>query len=151
MSGYADGEALVLAQVQAVAGFGPANTSRGKWGLLNTGAAPVYAILHKGEWAMTWLGPTLSEFTWQTVVQVWQSYTADGVALTNLEANEELLIARFLAYRKLGDTAGIINDSNPRRGGAPTEMWEAGGNGPRWLRLDIIVEWKEHRSVTFAE
>lgn len=148
---YPLGEELVLRQVQAVAGFGPHNTSRGKWGVLNTGAAPVYAILHPGEWTMAFISANVAEFTWQTIVQVWQRYSADGVAMADLQANVDLVLLRLLAYRKLGDTTDRVNDSNPRRGGEALEMWTAGGNGPAWLRQDIVVEWKEHRAVTFAE
>ena len=150
MSGYPDGEELVLRQVQATAGFGPRNATRGKWGVLNTGKAPVYAILHKGEWTMSFISATVAEFTWQTIVQVWQSWINDGSTQADLDANVEALIERFLAYRKLADTTDTINDSNPRRGGEPSEMWVKGG-GPRWLKADIIVEWKEQRPVTFAE
>lgn len=151
MAGYPAGEAKVLAQVQAVAGFGPHNAARGKWGILDSGKAKVYAILYPGEWSLAWISATVVEVTYLTIVQVWQSYTNDGETLADLQANVELLFTRFLEYRKLGDTGDSINDSNPRRGGEPSEMWSKGGNGPRWLRQDFAVEWKEHRAVSFAE
>ena len=149
--GYRAGEALVLAQVQAVTGFGASNTSRGRYQILNTGLAAVYAILRKGEWRMDWIGTGRARFTWTTIVEVWQRWRDDGTTLTDLEANVDTLITRFLQYRKLGDTTDAVNDSDPRRGGEPVEKWRAGGNGPAWLMADIVVEWTEEQAVTFEE
>lgn len=149
--GYAAGETLVLWQLQAVAGFSPSNTTRAKWGILNTGAAPLYGILRQGEWSMTWIAATVAEFTWTTVIELWRRWLDDGTTATDLQADLDAVLARFLAYRKLGDTTDTINDSNPRRGGEPEAMWRAGGAGPAWLRAQITIEWKEHQTITFAE
>lgn len=149
--GYTAGEALVLAQLQAVAGFSSANTSRAKWLILNSGNAKVYGILRKGEWSMEWISATMAHFTWTTVIEIWQRWVDDGATQIALESAVDQVIARFLAYRKLGDTTDRINDSNPRRGGEPAEMWLAGGNGPSWLRAEVELEWEEHVAVTYAE
>lgn len=148
---YAAGEALALTQVQAVSGFGASNTSRANWRILNGGKANVYAILHYGGFSMEFLSSSMVQYTWITVIEVWQRYTTEEATVPALTANLALIIQRLLAYRKLGDSRDVINDSNPRRGGAPAEMWTRNGNGPAWLRAEIELEWREQTIVTFAE
>lgn len=157
MSGYSSGEALVLTQLRAVSGFsanadpnGISNTSRGDYSILNTGVSQVYGIIVPGESKIEQGTTTVFFNRWNTVIQIWQQYIDDGTTLTALEANVDLVIARFLAYRKLGDTSGIIQDSNPRTVGKPQEMWIRGGDGPAWLRQDVNIEWIEEQQVTYA-
>lgn len=144
---YAAGEALILTRVQAVSGFTTANTSRGKWGVLNQGRSRQYAILKPGPF--TRQPGKLSSTTWSTVIQVWYRYKDDGESLTGLEAVVDSLITAFDRYPHLGNEA-VVTDSNLRRGSEVQEMWTRGG-GPAWLKQDLYLEWTEQSITSFAE
>ena len=110
---YADGEALALTQIQAVSGFAASigNTSRGKYGILNTGKAAVYAILRPGGFQRMWMAPKCVHTDNSTIVEVWQRYKDDGTTLTDLEANVQLILARLDLYRHMGDTQNKVLDA----------------------------------------
>lgn len=148
---YSEGEALALTQLQAVSGFSSANTSRGKWGLLNKGASAFYGIIKPGPVQTDFATGTAKNWAYGTIIQVWQRYKDDGTTLTDLEARVELVKARFDAYRKLGDTSGSIEDSSVTSLSEVQERWTKGGNGPSWLMQEITVTWKEQTIVNFAE
>lgn len=150
---YAAGETLVLARLQAITGstWTSTNTSRGKWGILNTGLSDHYAILKPGPGTNKFLTISVSLRTYHTIIQVWQSYTDDGTSLTNIEAYAEAILDQFDAYRKLGDTTKGIEDSQCISWTEVEERWVKGENGPRWLKQDFVIEWKEENAVTFAE
>lgn len=147
--GYSDGEALALTQLQNVSGFTSANTSRGKWGLLNTGNSDHYGILKPGKWRKS--DRSQIGTIWQTIIAVYQRYKDDGTSLIALEANAAAIKLRFEQYRKLGDATGNISDSEPISGSEVTEVWTKGGNGPSWLKQEITIEWSEENHVTYAE
>ena len=150
---YPTGEGYVLTKLQAIAGgaWTATNTSRGKWGILDSGKADHYAILKEGAGgSAAFISGSTKERTYRTVVQVWQSYTDDGTSATNLQAYGEAIRNQFDAYRKLGDTSGTIIDAECDEWSEVQEMWVRGG-GLRWLRQDFIVRWREQVSITFAE
>ncbi len=155
MAGYSAGEALVLTQLQAITGnpdpWTSSNTSRANWKILNGGKSDHYGILVQGEAAINPGGFSTFQTQWQTIIQVWQRYTIDSTTQTNLQALVAAIVTRFEQYRKLQDTGGTILDSKPVRIGKPEEMWARGGNGPSWLKLDIVIQWTEEETVTYAE
>lgn len=148
---YSQGEALVLAQLQAVSGFSAENTSRGKWGILNTGKSAFYGIIKPGPVATRFMTGTAKGWDYGTLIQIWQRYKDDGTTLTDLEARVELVKARFDAYRLLGDTSGSIENSEVTALSEVQERWKRGNNGPSWLMQEITITWKEQAIVTFAE
>lgn len=149
---YGAGEALLLALIRNISsgGYDANNTSRGKWGLLNKGRSNHYAILKPGAF-----GPRVHEGVglvienWSTVIQVWQRYKDDGDSLTDLEAEVEKIIAKIDTDPNMGDTTGLVLDTNLRRGGEVQEMWKRGGGGPAWLMQELVVEWSEQRTVVY--
>ena len=88
--------------------------------------------------------------TYQTIIQVWQRYKDDGDTLLDLEANIDLIIARFDQYRKLADTTNTLLDATLTNGGQVEEMWNQAG-GLSWLKQELIITWLEYDQVTYAE
>lgn len=150
---YSSGEALVLTKLQAIAGtpspWSATNTARGKWTQLNSGAADHYAILRQGPGRNDFLALSTSLRTYSTVIEVWVSYTVDGTSYTNLLAYMEGILDAFDAAKTLGDTGGTVQDARCTRWDEVEERWTAGG-GPRWLKQNFYIEWKEENSVTFS-
>ena len=149
---YTSGEALVLSRLQGISGgaWTSSNTSRGKWGLLNSGVSDHYAILRAGAGLNGGLGLSSSARTYATVIEVWQSYVDDGTSYTNILGYMETILDQFDAYRKLGDTGGTIQDSRCAKWDEVEEMWTKDG-GPRWLRQKFYIEWVEENAITYAE
>lgn len=151
---YSDGEALVLAQVQAVSNYTSTlgNTSRGKWGILNSGKSSRYAILKPGPFNRTPHTPTQFYNEWTTVVELWQRYKDDGTTLADLEADMAAILARFDVYPHMQDTTGlVVNNVVARRGNEVEEMWSNKGDGPSWLRWKLYVTWQEENSASPSE
>ncbi len=146
---YSDGEALILTQLQAVSGFSSANTSRGKWGILNDGVSRVYGILKPGAFSREQLAMAANVSVFNTIIQVWYRYKDDDT-LTLLESSVASIIARFDQYRKIADTTGTIVEAFVNQGREVEEMWTKDG-GLSWLKQDLIVEWQEHDNVTYSE
>lgn len=153
MAGYSDGESKVLTRLQAISGtvWTATNTARGKWGLLNSGAADHYAVLKMGAGTNDGLSLSATLRRYTTVIEVWQSYLDDGTSYTNMLAFWEAILDMFDQYRKLGDTGGTIEDARCTRWDAIEERWVKGGNGPRWLKQNFYIEWAEENAVTYAE
>lgn len=149
---YTAGEALVLTRLQAISGsvWTSTNTSRGKWGILNSGAANHYAILHMGAGTNDGLSISTTARNYTTVIEVWQSYVDDGTSYTNMLAFWEAILDMFDQYRKLGDGTGTVQDASCSRWDAIEERWTAGG-GPRWLKQSFYIEWVEENAITYAE
>lgn len=147
---YSEGEALILAQLQAVSGFSSSNTSRGDWGILNSGAAAFYGIVKPGAFSREQGAMAMNVSTFNTVIQVWQRYKNDGATMTDLQGHAKDVINRFDAYRKVGDTTGTIVDAALIEGREVEEMWTKDG-GLNWLKQDLIVRWQEHDNVTYSE
>jgi hypothetical protein len=148
---YSAGEALILTQVQAVSGFGTTNTSRGKYAILNSGNAAVYAILHPGPFEAAFAAVKTVHTDWNTIIEVWQRYKDDGTTLTNLEANVQAILTRLNLYRHMADTTNSILDAVATVGGDVIEMTAEGGGGPIWLKQEVIVAWKEESLISPAE
>ena len=146
---YSDGEALILTQLQAVSGFSSANTSRGKWGLLNDGVSRVYGILKPGSFSREQAAMSVNLSTFKTIIQVWYRYKDDDT-LTILESSVASIITRFDQYRKIADTTGTIVEAFINEGREVEEMWTKDG-GLSWLKQDLIVEWQEYDGVFYAE
>ena len=146
---YSDGEALILTQLQAVSGFSSANTSRGKWGLLNDGISRVYGILKPGSFSREQAAMSVNLSTFKTIIQVWYRYKDDDT-LTILESSVASIITRFDQYRKIADTTGTIVEAFINEGREVEEMWTKDG-GLSWLKQDLIVEWQEYDGVFYAE
>jgi hypothetical protein len=148
---YAAGETLALTVLQSVTGFASTNTSRGKWGVLNSGISTGhYGILKPGAFGRSQIAMSANESTFQTIIQVWQRYKDDGDTLTTLEGHVDDILAAFDAKRKLGDTTGVIVDAFINEGREVQEMWGKDG-ALSWLKQDLIVTWQEHNNVTYAE
>lgn len=149
MSYYA-GELLILAQVQQATGFTANNVVIGKWNVLNQGTARNYVIIKRGAFARSQAAMSTNEATWQTILQVWERYKDDGETYNLLMQDVDNVIARLDQYRKAGDTTGKIIDVFLSAGREPEEMWNKSG-GLSWLKQDLVVTWKEHTEVTYAE
>lgn len=150
---YSDGEALVLTQVQAVSGFAASigNTSRGKYGVLNSGKAAVYAILRPGPFERIWMAPLCVHTDYTTIIEMWQRYKDDGTTLTDLEANVQLILARIDQYRKLGDAQNKVLDAVASSSPEVMEMMAEDGKAPIWLKQEVTIAWKEESIVAQAE
>ena len=146
---YPTGEALILTLVQSVTGFSASNAVRGRWDVLNTGSADVYAIVRPGPFLQVGASGRV-EVTWTTVIEIWQLYTLDGTTLTNLESNMEAVKAKFDQYSHLNDSTGAV-DFAEVTGGADVNMIPPPPNGPQWLEWDLLIRWQERQAVTFAD
>lgn len=145
---YSSGEALILTRVRACTGFGATNTDRSDWKLLNSGISDHYAILRPMAGAIDWR--TLGQYTvtWGTIIEVWQRYTDETTTQSNLFAYVANLFTGLMSYPHMG---GAITDSTIRTVGEPQEMWREREGGPFWLRQEVLIEWYEEVTVTFAE
>ena len=147
---YAAGEALALTALQSVTGFSSTNTSRGKWGLLNSGLSDHYGVLKPGEFERSQGSMSMNISTFRTVIQIWQRYKDDGDSLTSLEAHVDNVLTYFDTKRKLGDGTGTIVDAFIAEAREVQEMWNKDG-ALFWLKQDVILTWQEHDVVTYAE
>jgi hypothetical protein len=146
---YPAGEALILTCVQGATNFGSSNTSRGKWGILNTGKSSHYAILRPGPFRQS-IGTVTSIITRNTLIEVWQRYVDDGTTLLDLEANVGNLIAKLNTYPRASDTVGGVIDMTVRSGSEAEPMQEEGSEGPAWLRQILTVEWQEQSFIIYV-
>lgn len=146
---YSNGEALILTCVRNATNFSASNTSRGKWGILNTGKSACYAVLRPGPFRQS-IGTVTSIITWNTLVEIWQRYADDGTSMTDLETNVGNLIAKLNTYPRAGDTAEVVIDMTVRSGAEVEPMREEGSEGPAWLRQILTVEWQEESIITYV-
>ena len=147
---YATGEASILTLLRNVTGFSSANTSRGDWGILNSGNADHYGIIKPGGFSRTQIAMSVNESDFNTVIQIWQRYKDDGTTLTSLEAHFINIVNYFDQYRKLGDTSGQIPEAFIKSGREVEEMWNKSG-GLSWLKWDLILVWQAQQEITYAE
>lgn len=147
---YPEGEALILAQLQNVSGFNTSNTSRGDWGILNSGSSRSYGLLKPGTFTRTQGAVNMNISIFTTIIQVWERYKDDGTTLINLESNIKAIIKYFDKYRKTADATGTIVNVLIAEGREVEEMWTKDG-GLSWLKQDLIVQWQEHDEVNYAE
>lgn len=147
---YPEGEALALTVLQSATGFSSTNTSRGKWGLLNSGISDHYGILKPGDFSREQGAMSMNISTFKTVIQIWQRYVDDGDSLINLETHVKNVINYFDAKRKLNDTTGTIIEAFIDGGREVNEGWNKDG-GLVWLSWELILTWQEHNTITYAE
>lgn len=149
---YKHGEELVLDTLRMVAGgvWGPDNSSRGKWGILNSGKSDHYAIVKPGSFTNAFTAMAASTVTWTTLIEVWVKYTEDGDTLERLEDLSEALIVQFNNNPHLGDQFDHVLDSSITGGSPVDERWRKGADGPAWLRQTFTVTWMEELNADFA-
>ena len=147
---YTEIEALTLTTLQTVTGFSSTNTSRGKWGVLNTGKSDHYAVLKPGTFERQQIAMTANETVFQVIIQVWQRYKDDGDSMTNLEGRVKNILNAVDAKRKIGDTTGTVIESFINAGREMQEQWNKDG-ALVWLKQDLILEVQEHDTVTYSE
>lgn len=147
---YPEGETLILAALRNVSGFSSSNTSRGDWGILNSGKSQSYGIIKPGAFARTEGAISMNISNFRTVIQVWERYKDDSTTLISLETNVKNITNYFDQYRKIGDTTGTIVDAFIAEGREVEEMWNKSG-GLGWLKQDLILQWEEHDNVTYSE
>jgi len=147
---YATGEAAILALIQTCSGFDTTNTSQSKWKMLNSGRASGYVILRPGKFTVKALSMGIKEYTWVTMIQVWERYKNDGTAVASLISDIAAITATLEANRFLGLGSSVILRSRILEGSDILEMWTK-GSGPQWLRQDITLEWAEEVAPIFVE
>lgn len=140
-----------MTKLQAITGtvWTATNSARGKWKMLNSGTSDHYAVLRAGAGANDFMTLSASLRSYTTVIEVWQSYMDDGTSYTNMLAYMEGILDQFDASRKLGDTTGAVQDARCTHWDEIEERWVRGG-GPRWLKQNFYIEWKEENNVTFT-
>lgn len=153
MSNYVEGEKLLEIQVSLAQGFDASNVTRGKWLILNTGNSDHYAILKRGEY--TRIDTTMRQKTtqWHTIIEVWQRMIDDQDSYEALLTYCDNITARLDPYRKLADTAGIVDDANLTGGSVILEVQRksAGDLLLWWLKTELYVDWTEDTNVIYAE
>ena len=150
---YSSGETLILARLQAISGsvWTSGNTAQGKWNLLDSGNYDHYAVLKMGEGSNDSLALSANMRRFTTIISIYVSYTLDGTSYTNLLGYHEAILDKFDSSRQLGDTGGTVSDARVVRWDAIEELWNAGGNGPRWLKQNFYIEWREESgAITYA-
>jgi len=147
---YPECEALVLTKLQSVTDFSSSNTSRGNWGILNSGLSDHYGILKPGAFEREQGAMAMNISNFQVIIQVWQQYVDDGTSLTNLEGHVKNIMAYFDQWRRAGDTTGTIVDAFITGGREAQERWNKDG-ALVWLSQDLIVTLQEHDVITYAE
>lgn len=148
MSGYKAGEALWQTRIQAISGIDGNQVTRGKWGVLNSGHANTYIILKPGTHGREMIGLNRRLDVWQTVIQVWRRYTDDGDSMTDLENTIDTILAALDPRRLMGDTAGTIQDAQIIE---VREMVQTPADAPKWLYVELIGEWREETTISYAE
>lgn len=149
MSGYSDIEALWLARVRAISGYSDSNTSRGKWGILNSGASERYVIVKPGsrDRQMNSIGGGRLE-TSQTVIEVWQKYRDDGDTLTTLQTAVDTLLDALDRYPRLGGLGSTIRQGEIA---AVREVMQIPADAPQWLKVELIGETDEETVINYQE
>lgn len=143
---YSDGEALILGLLRDMAQFDATNSSRAKWGILNSGAAAQYAVLRPGPWQTDYqgLGREGARTTWTTVIELFQRYKDDGASALELQELMAAVVEYLEQYETLGDAAIY---AEPQSGGAMLEVWNKDG-GIGWLKWEVNLVWQEERDIS---
>jgi hypothetical protein len=148
---YSAGEALWLTRLRALSQFNTSNSTRGKFGIRNSGKSDHYAILVPGPWDRTYIGMNTRMDTFRTIIQLWQRYIDDGTTMTDLEALVDAVLAELDTYPRIGDTTGNIIDAAIVEVRELQMILAEPGGGPAWLLVELVGEWHEQTAVTFAE
>ena len=145
---YEAGEALWLARIRAMSQFDAGNSSRGKWGIRNTGKSNQYAILKPGLHTREMIGFNRRVNHYQTIIQLWQKYSEDGQSAIDLTTLTSSVLAYLDTYPQMGDATNTVI------GGEITEvreMQQIPPEAPVWLFVELVGSWDEEASITFAE
>ena len=148
---YSAGEALVLTRLRGMSQFDTDNSSRGKFGQKNSGSAAQYAILFPGTRTRNKHGMAgKKRVVHQTIIKVYQRYKDDGTSLTDLETLVEAIENELDKYPQMGDATGTIIQAWLVEARDVMEEMDAGTAGPAWLYQELVCEWHEEKSITFA-
>lgn len=145
---YSDGETAVLRLLQEMREYSRANSSRGDWKPLNSGASDHYAVLRPGAFnnaADGLSGEALT--TYRTVIEVWQRWKDDGPTIVALEAHVSAVMEHLERYPSL---AGAALMAAVAGGGEMTRRWVTEG-GPLWAVQEVYIDWQEERFYSVAE
>ncbi len=148
--GYKAGEDAILAKLRTCAGFNAGNTRQANWKILSSGASDHYGILRPGAFMLEWLTPAMYQVSWNTVIEVWQRYEDDATTQENLYGYVANLLAGLQIWPNMG-LPTTVTDSTISGAEMPQEMWNAGANGPAWLKWEVVVSWKEQDEITLSE
>ncbi len=146
---YGDGEALILARIRLMAQFDPQNSSRAKWGILNSGAAAQYAILRAAPFTNDYdgLGHGHVRTSWRTVVELWQRWVDDGPTAVALQTLAQATLEHLERYPSLAGEGLLAWVSG---GGEMQQRWLKEG-GPVWAVWEVYIDWQEERFISVAE
>lgn len=147
---YSAGEAQILTTLRLLNAYNANNSARVDWILLNSGNSSHYAILRPGESTeeTTGLGNATVHVTYTTIIELWRLYTEAADAMT-LQADVKTVKNHFRKYRFLGDSTKAI-DARVTGTGDMLERWTNDG-GPRWVVMNVNIEWTQQENVTLAE
>lgn len=145
---YPDGEATILTRLRVMEQFGPDNSGRVKWNLLNSGAAAQYAILRPAPFENDYdaLDQAHVRTRWRTVIELWQRYKDDGTSAIELQELMQDVIEWLEGDPDFGGTENAIY-GYPAAGGDMLEVWNRNGDGPSWLKWELYVDWYEERNI----
>jgi len=139
---YTTGEDLIVARIKEISGYDGDNVSQANWGVLDSGKSTHYAICKSGGNTPQFITPNVYADMHRTIIEVWQEYKDDGTSASNLYAEVEKIKAKMQDSEKLGDTNGVIQNSEVEEVREVQERWGQGG-GPFYLQQDIVVMWRE--------
>lgn len=145
---YPDGEALILAALQAHGDYSPKNTSRGNFRIRNSGNSSFYVILRMGESENEphTMGSALT--TWNTELVVYQRYVDDGSSAINLQNRLQEILEHMEQYGQLGDSSNVVVDGQVTGISGMNESGPLPGN-PEWVLSVINLQWQEERNITY--
>jgi hypothetical protein len=145
---YQAGEALWLARLRAMPQFNGDNTSRGKWGIRNTGKGHQYAILKPGTHTREMIAMNRRVNHYQTIIQLWQKYTEDGQSAIDLTTLTSSVLAYLDTYPQMGDTTEAVIGGQIIE---VREMQQIPPDAPVWLFVELVGAWDEENAISFAE
>lgn len=155
---YNDGEALIETRIQALSSFPAGSVSRANFNIVDQGKAKTYAILVPGPFTHTedTLGGGMGHrmlylTTWTTVCQLWTVLGTSNTSMIDMQAKRQDIIETFDAWRKAGDSAGVIRNVIVQSGDDPKEIVPEGRIFPIMYRQDLNIVWQEENYATLQE
>lgn len=145
---YAQGEAALLALIQAMPGYSRVNASRGDWKPLNSGASDHYTVLRPGAFTVATDGLGGESLTaYRTVIEVWQRWKDDTPTLVALEGQVAAIVEHLERYPSLN---GVALMAQVGGGSEMSRRWLEQG-GPVWAVQEVYFDWQEERFYSSAE
>lgn len=145
---YADIEQLALEAVRQLDSFDTDNTSRGKWGIRNSGKSPHYAVLKPGASTLQWVTFRKYHANWRIIIQLWQRYVDDGGSMEAIEALKDEVVTGIQPERLLNDSQGRLSDTSIAGWG---DLQQLPADAPEWLLWEIFLDAREEVEVTFTD